>query len=679
MTDRVRRNGLPSSCEPCRRSKVRCDHARPHCNRCVRRKFSRNCYYQPSPMTRGANHYTEPLLTPQSIDTATMSPVCALAPLAENTPADEYDRGTGLVTMHNSLMPFADSDDKQPHRKFSYLTRSGLFIPKRVYPMTPAAIAEGVEILRSLIEFNADLPEFVRDRFEDDADELCGSPLFKAAWRATQTTLRQLGTRPPLDQLTSTALAIFEQTSCPLELPLSAENDALEFALSGDRLRWEAIGMCFIRIGLLSATLGTNGQVFHGRGQLLLDRQKTMLMAFDACMQTRAFCNQAEQTNDLTLWLLTSVYTLATWCFGDDSSRVWYLMGDLSSAIVALGFHKGFKYGESGPPYLVELRKRVIALAHERDKELATFVGRPPHLSRRYCTVDLPLDVPDSAIIGPVEHFEAARARLDENGWSGDVMVHPAARLRAILLLSIIREEVLELSLGPPIPNIAQQARQILSNLTSTWESIPHKQYEQSMGDTMLPGSIWVVLSPQLECLYSEFLLHKLLISQNEGSRDAMIRTSHEMLQLTLSLLKKTDVIATPNLEAMMAFYTMPCASVLILELFRQNRQPHQSAALNRSTLVQDISVLISCCESLAVAGQSNYQICKQAQTVFSRCLDQILNQTVFPSPGLMSTPGGLEVQEPFSLGLTDFGLTELYPQDPEWSTWLESFDLYGT
>jgi hypothetical protein len=102
-----------------------------------------------------------------------MSPLCALEPPAENTPTDEYDRGTGLVTMHNSLMPFADPDDKQPHRKFSYLTRSGLFIPKWVYPVTPAAIAEGVEVLRSLIEFNTDLPEFVRDRFEDDADELC--------------------------------------------------------------------------------------------------------------------------------------------------------------------------------------------------------------------------------------------------------------------------------------------------------------------------------------------------------------------------------------------------------------------------------------------------------------------------------------------------------------------------
>lgn len=95
--------------------------------------------------------------------------------------------------------------------------------------------------------------------------------------------------------------------------------------------------------------------------------------------------------------------------------------------------------------------------------------------------------------------------------------------------------------------------RQILSKLTSTWESIPHKQYEQSMCDTMLPSAIWVVIGPRLECLYTEFLLHKLLISQSEGNRDKMIRTSQEILHLALSLLKKNDVIATPNLEGMVS------------------------------------------------------------------------------------------------------------------------------
>jgi hypothetical protein len=78
--------------------------------------------------------------------------------------------------------------------------------------------------------------------------------------------------------------------------------------------------------------------------------------------------------------------------------------------------------------------------------------------------------------------------------------------------------------------------------------------------------------------------------------------------------------------------------------------------------------VLNSCCDSLAISGQSNYQICKQAQTVFSRCLDQILNPTAVPSHGPTSEPKGPEAQEPFSLGSMDFGLAELYLQDPEWS-----------
>lgn len=73
------------------------------------------------------------------------------------------------------------------------------------------------------------------------------------------------------------------------------------------------------------------------------------------------------------------------------------------------------------------------------------------------------------------------------------------------------------------------------------------------MCDTMQPSAIWAVIGPQLEYLYTKFLLYKLLISQNDGSRDEMIRTSHDILQLALSLLKKNDVIATPNLEGMVS------------------------------------------------------------------------------------------------------------------------------
>ena len=122
----------------------------------------------------------------------------------------------------------------------------------------------------------------------------------------------------------------------------------------------------------------------------------------------------------------------------------------------------------------------------------------------------------------------------------------------------------------------------------------------------------------------------------------------------------------------------MPCANVLIMELLRQSGQPQQSPALNRSTAIQNISVLISYCDSLVVLGQSNYQLCKQAQITFSRCLDQILAGPAPSCRDSTSWPGRPEMQDLVSLGSMDFGMKDLYPQDPEWFAWLETFNVDG-
>lgn len=47
-----RRNGKLLSCEPCRKSKLRCDHNMPSCGRCQRRGIPSQCIYHPAPMTR---------------------------------------------------------------------------------------------------------------------------------------------------------------------------------------------------------------------------------------------------------------------------------------------------------------------------------------------------------------------------------------------------------------------------------------------------------------------------------------------------------------------------------------------------------------------------------------------------------------------------------------------------
>lgn len=47
-----RRNGKLSSCEPCRKSKLRCDHKAPICDRCVTRGQDTQCFYHPAPLTQ---------------------------------------------------------------------------------------------------------------------------------------------------------------------------------------------------------------------------------------------------------------------------------------------------------------------------------------------------------------------------------------------------------------------------------------------------------------------------------------------------------------------------------------------------------------------------------------------------------------------------------------------------
>ncbi|KAJ5718820.1 uncharacterized protein N7483_009902 [Penicillium malachiteum] len=629
--------------------------------------------------------------TPVSVSTAGDLPF-----ETTNSPVGEYNRSTGLSTMEELLVPSMTShheDDALLHKSSPHLTRTGISAPARSYPVTPGLLAKGVEVLQFLLDVDLS-PLGLRETLEEEVSPW-GGPLARAAWRAAQNTMQELSAGSPVDQLTGMALVLFDETARPLHLPVSAANDALVKALSGERLRWETIGLCCAHIGSCIArglvrlrteqAMNSNSHprsAHHSRLHMDTDaRAPAMLRALYASTQCRTFCSEIEQVNDLVLWLLTMTSSFSTWCCGDDSSRSWWLMGDLASTITAMGLHRGFNDVESAniPSYLQELRKRAVSLAHELDKGLATFVGRPPRLHRQYFTLDLPLDMSDNLVMGPVEEFEAAKAELlDEKGWSRDeVSVHTASRHRSLWLLSIIREEVLELLLGPSVPESVSQAREILQRASTVWDSIPSRYYDASMRDSLPLRTLWHTIGPKMEYRYSQFLLHKLLIGQSEGNRDLMIQTSHEVLDLALSLLKKSDAFARErlDLEFMVTFYAMPCANVLIMELLRQSGQPQQSLTLNRSAAIQNISALISYCDSLVVLGQSNFRLCKQAQTTFSRCLDQILAAPTPSCQETMSWPGRPEMQDLISLASMDFGMKNLYPQDPEWSAWLETFN----
>lgn len=98
-----------------------------------------------------------------------------------------------------------------------------------------------------------------------------------------------------------------------------------------------------------------------------------------------------------------------------------------------------------------EFRRRLFCYVFITDKQLATFMGRPPALSRRYITCQIPLDLSDDDIMAEGEELETIKGKLDLNGWSTSGKIYPSSVCRAWMPMGLIRDEILELSLGPPL------------------------------------------------------------------------------------------------------------------------------------------------------------------------------------------------------------------------------------
>ena len=78
-------------------------------------------------------------------------------------------------------------------------------------------------------------------------------------------------------------------------------------------------------------------------------------------------------------------------------------------------------------------------------------MGRPPALSRRYTTCKIPLDLSDAQMMAEGQELEEIKSRLDPDGWNSSGQVYPSSVCRAWMMMALIRDEILEVSLGPPI------------------------------------------------------------------------------------------------------------------------------------------------------------------------------------------------------------------------------------
>lgn len=101
-----------------------------------------------------------------------------------------------------------------------------------------------------------------------------------------------------------------------------------------------------------------------------------------------------------------------------------------------------------------------------RDKSLATYLGRPPLIHRLHCDITLPLDLDDADLILTGEELDSALRSVDQEGWNqatnSNKRLRPATVIRLRYHTSILRERVLDISLGQRTENLKEDAWYVL-------------------------------------------------------------------------------------------------------------------------------------------------------------------------------------------------------------------------
>jgi hypothetical protein len=111
-------------------------------------------------------------------------------------------------------------------------------------------------------------------------------------------------------------------------------------------------------------------------------------------------------------------------------------MGDVISSVLALGYHELPAINIA--PFLLRLRQRLFARTYSADKQTAVFLGRPPRLSKRFCTFQIPFQ----------EHMAVFDSHMP--GGSGDVWLPDAPLNQTAMtcwyaLSAALQEETVEL------------------------------------------------------------------------------------------------------------------------------------------------------------------------------------------------------------------------------------------
>lgn len=174
----------------------------------------------------------------------------------------------------------------------------------------------------------------------------------------------------------------------------------------------------------------------------------------DASSRCVSFCDSLDVLNDVQIVFQYETFLLYSVYYGDQSFQTWRRLNDAITALFARGLHQRLdKDPHTTPFFLVELRKHIFSRIYASDISFAVFLGRPPRMSQRHCVMHVPLDITREAYYRGGNLLKGQLELVDAKGWNTIGEVRSYAVLRWSLRASMIREDTLDVILGPDLSN----------------------------------------------------------------------------------------------------------------------------------------------------------------------------------------------------------------------------------
>ncbi|KAJ5195465.1 uncharacterized protein N7498_008903 [Penicillium cinerascens] len=651
-----RHNGLLSSCEPCRRSKLRCDHLVPTCGRCRRTRKAAACVYRPNP-TRTASSTTESATvetspTSEAVHLTQMS-VPQPQPIASSPHAlrDHYIKIWSHRLALNStpsflgLTSFSAVYSENEASLKQYESISPLRLPE-LNP--PGAQNTTFAVDHRQIKLGAELLSLFFDDFalyrrtaiaceKGNNSGFMALPTMVTICNAVEGMYSSIPNHLNSQSwLLVLSRRLFEGTMGQLVTHAEMTLDEYLVALAG---RWEAIGLILTLPGKYASRTAVDDPLFHGLAFSATDHKNLGILATaggDLCLQ---FCESVGVISDPLGWLLLRHIHLLTLVCGDHDYRPRKRLAELSTLLFAMGYHQ-LDTSDHIPFFLIEGRKRLIVLAYACDKDLATFLGCPPLIAYRFCRIQLPLDLKPAEIIAKPAIREVAISKLDTKGWNVKESINGVTWSRVAFLLGHVRELVLELSLDCQDPDVLQRADKIVLLSQQVRRDLPsYLQWDDST-ETALRMKNTLPIYIHLELLYSNFLLQRILVKRSSTESETLVSLAHQILKgmLTQIAIGQRRGNFCSDLGWTIPYFGLPSAGILSIEVLRQtqNARPWPSErCFSRSEVIQNLSNLVSHIQYIVLPQKGNYEICQQARKVISYILDYVLAAPANANPSI--------------------------------------------